>query len=70
MAIKKPGIPAVNTVDRTLNQSIAALKECVEIIIGARVGVSEIRTLGTGATNDEIISKINEIIQRLNATGN
>lgn len=70
MAIRKPGIPAVNTTDRTLNQSIAAIKECVEIITGARVGVTEIHTLGATATLSEVISKVNEIIQRLNASGN
>jgi hypothetical protein len=70
MGIKKPGIPAVNTTDRTLNQSIAAIKECVEIITGARVGIPEINTLPASATNAQIISKINEIIQRLNASGN
>ena len=70
MAIKKPGIPAVNTTDRTLNQSIAAIKECVEIITGARVGIPEIHTLGATASLSEVISKVNEVIQRLNASGN
>lgn len=69
MAIKKPGIPAVNTTDRTLNQSIAAIKECMEIITGARVGIQEIHTLQDNATTNQIISKINEIVQRLNASG-
>lgn len=70
MAIKKPGIPAVNTTDRTLNQSIAAIKECMEIITGARVGIPEIHTLGATASLSEVISKVNEVIQRLNASGN
>lgn len=69
MAIKKPGIPAVNTTDRSINQAIGALKECVEIIIGARVGTPEINTLGSTASTAEIVSKINEIIVRLNVSG-
>jgi len=65
---KKPGIPAVNFSDRTLNQTISALKENVEIITGARLGVGEIKTLDATATTDVIISKINEIITRLNVS--
>lgn len=70
MAIRKPGIPAVNTTDRTLNQSIAAMKECIEIMTGARVGITEIHTLPTGASLSDVINKVNEIIVRLNASGN
>lgn len=65
---KKPGIPPVNTPDRTLNQAISALKENVEIITGARLGVSEIHVLEPTATNAQIIAKINEIITRLNVS--
>jgi hypothetical protein len=69
MAFRKPGIPAVNTTDRTLNQAIAAIKENVETITGARLGIGEIRTLDTAASLSDVISKVNEIIVRLNASG-
>jgi hypothetical protein len=69
MAFRKPGIPAVNTTDRTLNQAIAAIKENVETITGARLGIGEIRTLNTTASLSDVISKVNEIIVRLNASG-
>ena len=69
MAFRKPGIPAVNTTDRTLNQAIAAIKENVETITGARLGVGEIVTLDTTASLSDVISKVNEIIVRLNASG-
>ena len=69
MAFRKPGIPAVNTTDRTLNQTIAAIKENVETITGARLGIGEIRTLNTTASLSDVISKVNEIIVRLNASG-
>jgi hypothetical protein len=69
MAFRKPGIPAVNTTDRTLNQAIAAIKENVETITGARLGIGEIRTLDTTASLSDVISKVNEIIVRLNASG-
>lgn len=65
---KKPGIPPVNTPDKTLNQAISALKENVEIITGARLGVGEIRLLEPTATTEQIIAKINEVITRLNVS--
>ena len=69
MAFRKPGIPAVNTPDRTLNQAIAAIKENIETINGARIGIGEITALDPAATLTEAVSKINEIIIRLNASG-
>lgn len=65
---KKPGIPPVNTPDRTLNQAISALKENIEIITGARLGVNEIRLLESTATTEQIINKLNEVITRLNVS--
>ena len=65
---KKPGIPPVSTPDRTLNQAISALKENIEIITGARLGVGEIKLLAAPATNDDLVAKINEIITRLNVS--
>jgi hypothetical protein len=69
MAFRKPGIPAVNTPDRTLNQAISAIKENVETITGARLGIGEIVTLDSTASLSDVISKVNEIIIRLNASG-
>ena len=65
---KKPGIPPVNLPDRTLNQAISAMKENIEIITGARLGVGEIVILEPTATTAQIISKINEVITRLNVS--
>lgn len=64
---RKPAIPAVNFSDAAVSQAISALKENVEIITGARGG--EVSSLGSTATNAEIISKINEIITKLNVSG-
>ena len=69
MAFRKPGIPAVSTPDRTLNQAISAIKENVETITGARLGIGEIVTLDSTASLSDVISKVNEIIIRLNASG-
>jgi len=67
---KKPGIPSVALQDQQLNTVVNALKENIEIITGARIGVGEIRALGTTATTAEIVAKLNEVIKRLNVSGN
>ena len=64
---KKPGIPAVNFSDPTVSQAISALKENVEIMTGARGG--ELVTLDSSASLAQVISKINEIIAKLNVSG-
>jgi hypothetical protein len=67
---KKPAIPVINTPDRTMNQAMAAVKENIEIITGARAGSEQIISLSATATTAQIIAKINEIIGRLNYNGN
>jgi hypothetical protein len=67
---KKPGIPVYTSDDRPLTLSIAALKENVEVITGARAGSVEMNLLSSTATTAQIIAKINEIINRLNYNGN
>lgn len=66
---KKPGIPTVNFSDRTLNQAISAIKENIEVITGARLGVGETSQLASTATLADVIVKLNEIIVKLNASG-
>jgi hypothetical protein len=67
---KKPAIPVLNSQDRTIYQVVAAMKVNIEVITGARAGSAQIETLGTTATTAQIVSKINEIIGRLNYDGN
>jgi hypothetical protein len=69
MSLKKPGIPITSFADGNLNQVIAAIKENIEIINGARIGIGEFVKLPADADLSEIISKINEIITRLNVSG-
>lgn len=66
---KKPGIPSNNYADRSLTLTIQAMKENIELITGARPGIDAIAQLSSTATNAQIISKINEIIARINYTG-
>jgi len=69
MSIRKPGIPVVQTRDRTMDLVFSAMKENIEIITGARPNFRPIAQLTPAATNDEIIAKINELIVRLNFNG-
>lgn len=61
---KKPGIPAIPVVDLELSGVLQALKENIELITGVRGG--NITSLNTTATLSETITKVNEIITRLN----
>jgi len=63
--MKKPQIPAIFTDDKGLYNGLKAMKESIEIITGVRGG--KIESLSSSATNDQIIAKINEIVERLNA---
>ena len=66
---RKPGIPAISVTDQNLASVLNALKENVEIITGARPKVGTIKQLASTASTSDIISKINEIIIKLNVTG-
>lgn len=69
MTIRKPGIPAAASQDLRLYPFLTAIKENIEIITGARPGISEIQQLASTATLADVINKINEIVVRLNASG-
>jgi hypothetical protein len=66
---KKPAIPAVTSGDNNVVAALSAIRENIELITGMRPGISEISPLGTSASTSDIISKINEIVTRLNYSG-
>jgi hypothetical protein len=45
------------------------VKQCLLMITGAAPGMAQIRGLKEGASNEEIIKKINEVVARINASG-
>lgn len=67
--IKKPAIPHYSSPDKTLTQTLTAVKENIEIITGVRPGTAQIPQLAENATNAEIISTINAIIAAINYSG-
>jgi microcystin-dependent protein len=69
MSIRKPGIPVVQTQDRTMDLALAAVKENLEIITGARPQLRELVGLSNTASFVDLVNKVNEIIGRLNFSG-
>lgn len=63
--MKKPSIPAVNVQDRQLASLLKPIKENLEILTGLRG--SSLTKLDSSATLSEVITKLNEVIDRLNA---
>ncbi len=63
--MRKPAIPSLLPIqDRSLAAVLGPMKENIEILNGVRQGL--LTTLPTDATLTQAISKINEIILRLN----
>lgn len=61
--MKKPAIPQVPRDGQPRTPFDQAVKETLEIVTGRRVG--RIEPLPAGATTDEIVAKLNEVIDRL-----
>jgi hypothetical protein len=67
--IKKPGIPSIYTQDLHLAAALTAMKENIETITGARPKTSPLTQLASTADLSAVIGKINEVIARINYTG-
>jgi hypothetical protein len=63
--MKKPAIPSTLSIqDKSIATILGPMKENIEILTGVREGL--ITALPSDATTAQIISKINEVILRLN----
>lgn len=62
--MKKPAIPAVTVKDQQVASLLRPMKENIEILTGQRGG--SLTKLNDNATLAEVISKLNEVIDRLN----
>ena len=65
--VRKPSIILAGTTPALAN-TLRPIKETLELITGAG-RLSELKGLSREATQAEIISKLNEVIRRLNASG-
>ena len=63
--MKKPSIPAVNVQDRRIASLLQPMKQNIEQLTGVRGGA--LTQLPSDASLADVISKINAIIDRLNA---
>ena len=61
--MKKPAIPQVPQGNQPRAAFDQAVKETLEIVTGRRAG--RIEPLPAGASTDQIIAKLNEVIERL-----
>lgn len=66
-AIKKPSIPAVGSLPYELSRIMVPVKENIDMLTGVKTG--QIAQLPTTATLTDVINKLNEVIARLNYTG-
>lgn len=67
--MKKPAIPGTGNLSQDLAQVIEPLKANVELITGARPGLTSLTPLGTDAALSDVISKVNQILSRINQSG-
>lgn len=65
--LRKPGIPSIQSIPAEIAVVLRPMKENIELLTGARGGA--IVQLQVNATTVQIVSKINEIIARLNQAG-
>lgn len=66
MSLKKPAIPATGALPQAFAAILGPIKANIDYLTGRTTG--EIVPLATTATTAQIISKVNEIIARLNAS--
>lgn len=65
--MKKPAIPSTGGLPGAVANVLRPIKENIELLTGVRGG--ELEQLPTTATLDDVIAKVNEIVARLNGTG-
>lgn len=64
--MKKPAIPSVSAItDQKIAALLRPIKENIELLTGQRQG--SLTTLSDNATLSDVITKLNEVINRLNA---
>jgi hypothetical protein len=67
--MKKPAIPATGSLPQQLAQIIEPIKTNIELITGARPGSTALSTLNTSASLSDVITKVNQILSRIDQNG-
>jgi hypothetical protein len=67
--MKKPAIPGTASLPSQIAQIIEPIKANVELITGARPGSIEVTALGSDASLSDVITKVNQILSRINQSG-
>lgn len=61
----KPAIPSVRTGQGLLDQALSAIKSTLDVITGQARNVERFEPLPAGATNEQIVDRLNAITERL-----
>ncbi|MFZ6731993.1 hypothetical protein ACO0LG_08750 [Undibacterium sp. Ji42W] len=69
MANMKQSIPGLSNMSLELQRVLIPMKQNIEIITGTAIGMKPLDQLAGTATLSDAINKINEIIVRLNQSG-
>jgi hypothetical protein len=67
--MKKPSIPATNSLPPELGRIIEPLKANVEIITGSRPGSVALSPLPAAATLPQVVTQLNLILSRIQQSG-
>lgn len=66
--VRKPSV-ILSGISFDVANVLRPIKETLEILTGSTRGSSELKGLKPTATDKEVVDKLNEIIRRLNASG-
>jgi hypothetical protein len=67
--MKKPSIPSTSNLPSEVARVVEPLKANVELITGSRPGSTSLTSLATDATLADVITKVNQILSRINQSG-
>lgn len=65
---RKPTV-VVSGLDPKTAKALEPIRQTLEMLTGARSGITELKGLSSDATLAEVISAVNKIMARLNASG-
>lgn len=69
--MSEPRKPTITTsgIDPQIARVLEPVRQSIEMLTGVRAGIKELKGLPQGASMNDVVEKINEIISRLNASG-